>query len=87
MPFMRQSAGVNCRDRYRLVNGEDCGEDCFLGSSSSFAALGGGKLLEAFVAWRAIYPGVNLGTIPKATATFANFQMYAQFHDCLSRNV
>jgi len=50
MRFMLKSACVDCRDGYRFVNGEDCGQDCFLGSSSPFAALRGGKLLEAFMA-------------------------------------
>jgi hypothetical protein len=50
VPFMLESTGLDCRNRDRFVNGEDCGQDCFLGSSSPFAALGGGKLLEAFMA-------------------------------------
>jgi len=86
MPFMpsTRARGV---EWCGFVYGEYCREDGLLGSSASFSAMGGGKLLETFVAWRAIDPGFNLGTIPEATATFANFQMYAQFHDYLSGNV
>lgn len=87
VPSMRQTVGVDGRDRYRFVDREDGGEYGFLWPTSAFAGEGSGKIPESMVTWRAIYPGVNLGTIPEATATFANFQMYAQFHDCLSQKV
>jgi hypothetical protein len=61
--------------------GENGREDGFPFPSWAFAALRGWEILEAMTTQVAIHGGFKLGPIPEATASFANFQKYAQFHD------
>ena len=51
---------------------------------SPLSALGRRKLPELGLTWIAINVPLGLGADPKTTAPFANFQVYAQFHDGLS---
>jgi len=69
-----------------LENGGEAG--FFLMPAAAFdAGAGGGEVFEAFVTGWAVDPRVEMRTIPEATATFADFQIDAQFHDFLSRKV
>jgi len=67
--------------------GEDGGEGDFSRPSPAFAALGGWEILEPLVAGGAVDRGFSLKTIPKATASFANFQIYVEFHDFVSVDI
>jgi len=53
-------------------------------TAAAFAALRRWKRSQLRLALLAIHTLVCLGTIPKTTTPFANFQMYAHFHDDFS---
>jgi len=67
--------------------GKDGRQDGFFGTAWPPPGCGGGEILQPLVALAAIDGCVQMGTIPKATASLANFQMNAQFHDSLSRKL
>jgi hypothetical protein len=48
--FVMEGGAIWREVRQQDFYGEDGGENCFLWSASAFAALGGGELLETFVA-------------------------------------
>ena len=54
------------------------------GSSAPFATFWSWKVLQFSFTFSAIHTSLGLGAVPKATASLANFQMHAQFHDVFS---
>lgn len=65
-------------------NGPDASQRLPRRAAPTLTALRRRKVLQPGFTSTAIHAPLSLSSIPKASASFTNFQMYAQFHDLVS---